>query len=164
MVTRDKLSTCDKMKTHNQYLKDIHAFEIKIFFQKEQKDDTIMVLPTLRLHNRKAGTFKVNESRYIALLVISKFIKSLLNCLCQYLVFSIISFFSIITFSRYFLNIFRPWNYLHRDSLTLNKNVVFVWKYQVNFNIAFNWWTNNFFFGPLKRQGEGCTTLTAKIS
>ena len=56
MVTRDAILTSDKV-TQNQYLKCIHAIEVKVYFQNNQKGNTMVVLPTPRLHGRKAMTF-----------------------------------------------------------------------------------------------------------
>lgn len=56
MVTRDTILTCDKV-TQNQYLKCIHVIEVKVYFQNNQKGNTMVVLPTPRLHSRKAMTF-----------------------------------------------------------------------------------------------------------
>ena len=66
------------MKTLNQHLKGIHAFETKVAKRRYHNG----IATTLRLHNRKAGTFKANESRYIALLAISKSIKKVYSIAC----------------------------------------------------------------------------------
>ena len=57
MVTQGTILTCDTL-TDSQHLKKIHVLEIKIYFQNEQKSDTMVVLPTPQLRNRKAMSFK----------------------------------------------------------------------------------------------------------
>ena len=56
MVARDTMLTCDKV-TQNQHLKCIQVIEVKVYFRNNQKGDTMVVLPTPRLHSRKAMTF-----------------------------------------------------------------------------------------------------------
>ena len=141
--------------------------EIKIF-QNQQKGDTVVVLPTPWLHNRRAMSFNVIKSLSIALFVVSGSIKKLFSVACGNIYFSQSTIFSnIYLFSIFFSIHFTRWKSVGlphiacHDLLTLNKNVLFVWKYQVR--LKFERPTNfSTFVCSAKIGGGGVKFLTAK--
>ena len=58
MLARDTQSTCDTL-THNQHMKRTRVPEIETPHQNGEKDETIVVFSTKRLHQRKVLADKI---------------------------------------------------------------------------------------------------------